>query len=145
MKPPSGTSPREEPTRPDSLVVLSTVGSVDVAERIAMALVESRLAACVNVLPGLTSIYRWKGAVEKEAEVLLVIKTRQAAFEALCQALVSMHPYEVPEVVALPVGAGHAPYLAWLDENVGTAVGPLSPRGRGRRGGPNPHRRPDSR
>jgi periplasmic divalent cation tolerance protein len=100
------------------LVVLSTVGKAEDAERIGRALVERGLAACVNVLPAVTSIYRWKGKVEKDEERLLVIKTRAERFEALRQALVSLHPYEVPEVLALPIAAGHQPYLDWLDESV---------------------------
>jgi periplasmic divalent cation tolerance protein len=98
----------------DALVALSTVASLEDAERIARALVERRLAACVNVVPGLTSIYAWKGAVETERELLLVIKTRRQRFEELRAALVELHPYEVPELIALPVEAGHAPYLEWL-------------------------------
>ena len=98
----------------DALVALSTVGNADDARRIARALVERRLAACVNVVPGLTSVYSWKGAVETDQELLLVIKTRRARFEALRAALVELHPYEVPELIALPVEAGHGPYLDWL-------------------------------
>jgi periplasmic divalent cation tolerance protein len=100
------------------LVVLSTVARAEDAERIGRALVERGLAACVNVLPAVTSIYRWKGKLEREEERLLLIKTRAERFDALKQALVSLHPYEVPEVLALPVADGHQPYLDWLDESV---------------------------
>jgi periplasmic divalent cation tolerance protein len=100
----------------ERLVALSTVATALDAERIATVLVERGLAACVNVVPGVTSIYRWKGAVERGPELLLVIKTRADRFEALREALVSLHPYDVPELIALPVEAGHPPYLAWLDE-----------------------------
>lgn len=100
------------------VVALSTVGSAEDAERIARELVGRRLAACVNVVGGVVSVYRWKGAVERDEERLLVIKTRAERLEELRQALVELHPYEVPELVALPVEAGHAPYLAWLDESV---------------------------
>ena len=103
----------------DHLVVLSTVAKAEDAERIGRALVEGGLAACVNVVPAVTSIYRWKGKLEREEERLLVIKTRADRFEALREALVALHPYEVPEVLALPVAAGHLPYLEWLDANVG--------------------------
>lgn len=102
----------------DHLVVFSTVGRAEDAERIGRALVEGGLAACVNVLPAVTSIYRWKGKLEKEEERLLVIKTRADRFDALREALVALHPYEVPEVLALPVVDGHQPYLDWLDDNV---------------------------
>jgi len=100
------------------VVALSTVGTPEDAERIARALVEGRHAACVNVVPGLVSFYRWKGQVERDAEILLVIKTRRDRLDALKAALVSIHPYEVPELVALPVESGHVPYLSWLDECV---------------------------
>jgi periplasmic divalent cation tolerance protein len=102
----------------DRLLVLSTVQGAEDAERIARALVERGLAACVNIVPGVTSVYRWQGQVQAEAERLLLIKTGAQRFEALCQALVALHPYELPEVIALPLQAGHAPYLAWLDESV---------------------------
>jgi periplasmic divalent cation tolerance protein len=100
------------------VVALSTVAKAEDAERIAAVLVEQRLAACVNIVPGVTSVYRWKGKIERDQEQLLVIKTRWDRMEELKTALVSLHPYEVPELVVLRVEAGHAPYLAWLDESV---------------------------
>ena len=106
------------------LVVLSTVAKAEDAERIGRALVERGLAACVNVLPAVTSIYRWKGKLEREEERLLLIKTRADRFAALRDALVALHPYEVPEVLALPVADGHAPYLEWLDAGVRADPGP---------------------
>jgi periplasmic divalent cation tolerance protein len=102
----------------ERVVAFSTVAKAEDAERIAGELVERRLAACVNIVPGLVSVYRWKGAVERDTEVLLVMKTRGERLEALRQALVDLHPYEVPELVALPIVGGHPPYLAWLDESV---------------------------
>jgi len=102
----------------NGLVVLTTVGTAEDAERIARSLVERRLAACVNIVPGVVSVYRWKDAVEREGEWLLVVKTISEQLEALREALVSLHPYELPELLALPVAAGHAPYLAWLEESV---------------------------
>ena len=104
-----------------AVVVLSAVASAEDAERIAEALVERELAACVNVLPGVRSFYRWKGALQRDEERLLVIKTRAERFEALREALVALHPYELPEVVALPIVAGHTPYLDWI--TVGTGGG----------------------
>jgi periplasmic divalent cation tolerance protein len=101
----------------ERLVVLSTVARAEDAERIGRELVERGLAACVNVVPGLVSIYRWKGSVASEEERLLLIKTRRETFGALREALVALHPYELPEVLALPIEDGHAPYLAWLDVN----------------------------
>jgi periplasmic divalent cation tolerance protein len=82
--------------------------------RIARALVQEKLAACVNVIPGATSYYEWQGTFCEDQETLLVIKTTAARVTALCEALVALHPYEVPEVIALPVAAGHVPYLAWV-------------------------------
>jgi periplasmic divalent cation tolerance protein len=100
------------------LVALTTVATEADAERIARSLVEKGLAACVNVVPGVVSFYRWKDGIERDQEWLLVIKTRGERFEALKTALVAEHPYEVPELVALPIAAGHQPYLDWLDSSV---------------------------
>ncbi len=105
------------------IVVLSTVATVEDAERIAGELVARRLAACVNVVPGVVSIYRWEGKVERGAEVLLVVKTRVDRFEAVRDAIVSLHAYDVPEVIGLPIADGHAPYLAWLDASVEPGAG----------------------
>jgi len=98
----------------DVLVVLVTAPSLDKAAAIARALVEERLAACGNVLPGLRSIYRWEGNVQDDAEALLVLKTTRARFPALRDRILQLHPYQVPEVLALPVEAGSEPYLAWV-------------------------------
>lgn len=92
---------------------------VDSAETLARALVEARVAACVNVLPSVTSLYRWKGEVSRDAEALLLIKTTGAGFEALRREVLSHHPYELPEVIALDVSDGHAPYLEWIAASVG--------------------------
>ncbi len=102
----------------DRVVALSTLGSVADAERIGRALVEQRLAACVNVVPGVVSFYRWQGELQRDQEWLLVIKTRAEALEPLRAALLSLHPYELPELVAWPIVAGHEPYLRWIDESV---------------------------
>jgi len=96
-----------------AVVVLTTAGSRAEGERIASALVEERLVACVNLLP-VTSVYRWRGAVERGNETLLVMKTRRALVTRLGARITALHSYEVPEVVALPVVAGARPYLAWL-------------------------------
>ena len=100
----------------EALVVLCTCPDESVADRIARELVGARLAACVNRLPGVRSIYRWKGAVQDEPEVLLAIKTVRSRYEELEMRLKALHPYEVPEIIAVPVLAGAAPYLAWLAE-----------------------------
>ncbi|MCM2258340.1 MAG: divalent-cation tolerance protein CutA [Vicinamibacteria bacterium] len=101
----------------DAIVVLCTVGSTPDADRIAAALVERRLAACVHVMPAGVSTYRWQGVVEQAQEHQLVIKTAADRFEDLRAALVELHPYDVPELIALPVTQAHAPYLAWLLEH----------------------------
>jgi len=98
----------------DALVVLVTTPTPERAAEIARAVVEERLAACGNVVPGLRSIYRWEGQLQDEGEALLVLKTTRARFEELKQRVLSLHPYQVPEVIALPVQAGSAPYLAWI-------------------------------
>lgn len=98
-------------------VVLVTCPDRTAAEQIAGVLVEERLAACVNLLGGLTSIYRWEGEVRRDAEVLLVIKTRLERFPAVENRVKSLHPYEVPEVIACAVAAGSLPYLEWINEN----------------------------
>jgi periplasmic divalent cation tolerance protein len=102
----------------EHVVVITTVSRAEDAERIARTLVERGVAACVNVLSGVASVYRWKGAVAREEERLLVVKTRNERFEDLKAVLLEVHPYEVPEVLALPVLAGHRPYLDWVDESV---------------------------
>lgn len=102
------------PPTAEAIVVLCTVPLAFEAERLATDLVERSLAACVQVGPAVTSIYRWKGAVEKTSEKLLIIKTRAALFAAVEGAIRAQHPYEVPEIIALVVSDGHAPYLSWI-------------------------------
>jgi periplasmic divalent cation tolerance protein len=101
-----------------AVLVLSAVGTREEAERIAQALVNERLAACVNVVPGVVSVYRWKGTVHRDDELLLVIKTQAEAVEAVRARLVALHSYELPEVVVLAVAGGHPPYLDWIAEGV---------------------------
>jgi periplasmic divalent cation tolerance protein len=99
----------------DKIVVLSTCDSEAEAVRIARHLVELRLAACVNILPGARSIYRWKEQVEDAAEWVLAIKSRRDLFAALRAEIERIHSYETPEIIALPVVDGSEAYLAWLD------------------------------
>jgi periplasmic divalent cation tolerance protein len=99
-------------------IVLCTAGSEAEAATIARELVERRLAACVNVLPGVSSTYRWKDRVQTDAEFLLVVKTRRDRFEDVRAAIRELHSYEVPEVVMLDIAAGDSTYLAWLDDGV---------------------------
>jgi periplasmic divalent cation tolerance protein len=95
-------------------VVLCTVPTDQVGERIARALLEENLAACVNILPGVRSLYRWQGAVQDEQELMLVIKTRHDRYEKLEQRLRELHPYDVCEVLAFDVAAGSKAYLDWV-------------------------------
>jgi periplasmic divalent cation tolerance protein len=97
-----------------AIVVLVTAASTQQAESIARTLVAERLAACVNLLPGVRSIYRWQGQVADQPEVLLVIKTRRELFTPLSERVKALHSYEVPEVIALDVVEGSEPYLRWL-------------------------------
>ena len=98
----------------DFFVLLSTCPDVVTAERLARTLVDESLAACVNVVPGLRSIYRWKDAVQSDEEVLLMVKTTGERLAAARARLVALHPYELPEAVALSVADGHHPYLEWI-------------------------------
>ena len=104
----------------DKIVVLTTCASSEEAARIGRELVEKRLAACVNVLAGVRSIYRWQGAIADEAEVLLVIKSSRALLAPLRSELEKLHSYEVPEVIATPIVDGSEAYLKWLGEQVGS-------------------------
>lgn len=104
-------------------VVLTTAPSHDEAATIARALVDDGLAACVNVLPPMLSIYRWRGGVEESAEHLLVIKTALARLDALRARIRAVHSYEVPEIVALDVIGGDHDYLAWVVESVAPTEG----------------------
>lgn len=97
-------------------VVFITAGSQEEAQRIARSLVEERLAACVNILPGIRSVYRWKGEIHEDAEVLLTAKTAESMLEPLIQRVKQLHSYEVPEIIALAVVAGSEDYLSWIDE-----------------------------
>src|SRR5512146_1989623 len=100
----------------EALVVLCACPDEGTADRIARELVGGGLAACVSRLAGVRSVYRWKGAIQDEPEALLVIKTTSTRYEALEMRLQALHPYEVPEIMALPVRAGAERYLAWLAE-----------------------------
>ena len=105
-------------SNPGSLVVLSTFPDADTAARVARTLVEEQLAACVNLLPMVRSIYRWEGKVCDEAETLALIKTTAERYAALAAKIAELHPYQVPEVIALPLADGNPPYLAWLAAQV---------------------------
>jgi periplasmic divalent cation tolerance protein len=99
--------------------VYMTASSAEEAEKIAAALVEERLAACVNILGGIRSVYRWQGEVQRDDEVALVAKTRAALFDALAARVRALHSYDVPCIVAWPIEAGNPAYLAWIGAETG--------------------------
>lgn len=94
----------------------------DAAESLAAALVEARVAACVNVIPRMRSVYRWQGAVQRDDEALLIIKTSSDRFDDLKREVLARHPYELPEVIAVDIADGHAPYLEWIAACTSSAV-----------------------
>jgi periplasmic divalent cation tolerance protein len=100
------------------VVCVSTFPSPDQAAAVGRQLVEERLAACVNLVPAVRSIYRWEGAIHDDTETLAVIKTTRDRVAEMTQRLVGLHPYAVPEVIELAVTGGHAPYLAWVTDEV---------------------------
>ena len=96
-------------------LVLCTCPERETALRLARALVEERLAACVSLVPGVTSVYRWEGAIQEDAEVQLLIKTRADRVRSLIARIGQLHPYEVPEIIAIPITEGSAAYLRWVE------------------------------
>ena len=102
----------------DALVVLTTVESREDGERLARALVEARLAACVQILPPMTSIYRWQGAIQQASEHLLLLKTTRDAYPRLAAEISALHPYQTPELVALPVESIASDYWNWLTKSL---------------------------
>ncbi len=107
----------------DTLLVFTNLPDRDAALGLARALVERRLAACVNVLAGCTSVYRWQGDVEEAAEVPVLLKTRAARYPELEAAIRELHPYELPEIVAVPVVRGLPEYLDWVAEETAIPIG----------------------
>ena len=112
-----GASMAKEQNQSEFVLILVTTGSQEEGERIARTLVDLGLAACVNIIPGLRSMYRWKGEIWDEAELLLLIKTRMALFQQVEGKIKELHSYEVPEIVAVPIIRGSETYLNWLRES----------------------------
>lgn len=106
----------------DRILVYITVPDLSVARRIGKNLVEQRLAACANILPAMESFYWWKGAVQSDQEVVLIVKTRAALLKPLTDRVVVLHPYDVPCIVALPIQGGYDPFLRWIEAEA-TGVG----------------------
>lgn len=100
------------------LIVLCTCPDRETAESLANEAVSQRLAACVNVITGVTSVFEWQGTIEREPEVLLMAKTSRDAYSALESLWQSLHPYELPEVIGVPIETGSEPYLQWIDRTV---------------------------
>ncbi len=107
----------------DALLICTTVADRATADALAERLVGERLAACVQIVPGVRSVYRWQGAVQHDDEIQMVIKTRAAAFDAVERCLRTHHPYELPEIVAVPVVRGSAAYLGWIAEQTSVEAG----------------------
>jgi periplasmic divalent cation tolerance protein len=105
----------------DLQIVLCTTPDRETAELIADTLVSQQLAACVNILPGVTSVYRWQGAIEHSEELLLIIKTSQTVWPMLEAQIQALHPYELPEIVAVPIKTGEAEYIQWLENSIPSA------------------------
>ena len=118
------SSPSEEPA---VRVVLVTVPDPETGHSLVRQMVQARLAACGSVVPGLTSIYRWKGEVHQDPESLVIFKTTTSVLEALKTRVVDLHPYEVPEVICLPIIDGAPNYLNWLTDSVGEPSQPTAP------------------
>ena len=102
----------------DKRIALTTCDTIEAATALARALVEERLVACVNVVPGVRSIYRWKGEIQEDGETLLVMKTDAAHLKALEQAVLRLHSYDVPEFIALSVDSGSEEYLNWVEDSL---------------------------
>jgi periplasmic divalent cation tolerance protein len=107
---------------PDAIVVLTTLATPEEAAKLVQTLLERRLIACGNILPGVRSLYRWEGKVADEREVIVLMKTKAARLEALELAFGELHPYKVPELLALPVAAGLHKYLEWIDDETSLAL-----------------------
>lgn len=102
----------------EHLLVLCTIPDKVTAERIAARIVNDRLAACVNIVPGIESVYEWEGKIERSCELLLIIKTTASGYANLQHKLEELHPYDVPEIIAAPINAGLPGYLSWISQTV---------------------------
>jgi periplasmic divalent cation tolerance protein len=102
----------------DKVIVLTTCGKSEDAEKLAQGLIEKRLAACVNVVSGVRSYYRWQGKIENDAEFLLIVKTARGLVDQLRLELEKLHPYELPELIVAPIIDGSPNYLAWLEREL---------------------------
>ena len=106
-----------QPTTSDFIVVYITAPNQEEAQSLAQALVTEKLAACVNIIPGIQSVYQWDNAVQTDQELLLICKTRTERFEALNKRVQALHSYDVPEIISIPLQNGSEPYLNWVRDN----------------------------
>jgi len=111
---------RKNPVPKDYLLLFTTTNHIEDAYRIADHLVAARLVACVNIVPSVSSVYRWKGSVQKDSEVLMILKTRKSKIGRLEKTIREIHSYETPELIAIPVAYGLLEYLKWIDDSVTT-------------------------
>lgn len=100
-----------------SIIVYCTVPSPESAEQIAVKLIQHKIAACCNIIPGLTSIYSWEGKIEKDSELLLMIKSTEENYKKIENEIINLHPYEVPEIISLEINEGSREYLNWIHQN----------------------------
>ena len=106
-----------QPNPSDVIVVYITAPTLEDAQSLARALVEEKLAACVNIIPGIHSIYQWEQAIQNDQELLLICKSRTERFDSLQKRVQALHPYDVPEIISIPVQNGSEPYLNWVRDN----------------------------
>ena len=107
---------------PDALLVLSNVPDMRTADAIARSLLQQRLAACVNILPAVRSMYRWQDSIEEAEEVTMLIKSTGGHYAEMERAIVALHPYDVPEIIAIPISAGLPAYLSWIADETRKGV-----------------------
>jgi len=108
-----------EPIQSDCIVVYITAPTVEDAQSLARSLVKEKLAACVNIIRGIQSIYQWNDAIETDQELLLICKSRTERFDSLKKRVQALHPYDVPEIISIPIQNGSEPYLNWVRDNTG--------------------------
>ena len=114
--------PMDDAAEKQHIIAMNTCPDEAVASQLATKLVENGLAACINILPAIKSVYRWQGKIEQDNEVLLIIKTRKDTFSQLEELIRANHPYELPEVVAVPIDTGLTEYLNWIDESLDITI-----------------------
>ena len=100
------------------IIIITTVNTDSAAKKIAQSLIEEKLAACVNIIPSVTSVFRWKGKVSAEPELILIAKSEEKLFNEIKDKILSLHPYELPEIITVPITNGSKEYLKWIETNL---------------------------